>query len=33
LVSRFPQIVEMDVNPLMADGTSFWAVDGRVEVE
>jgi acyl-CoA synthetase (NDP forming) len=32
LVTRFPEVREMDVNPLMVNGSSMWAVDGRVEV-
>jgi hypothetical protein len=32
LVTRFPEVQEMDVNPLMVNGSAMWAVDGRVEV-
>jgi acetyltransferase len=32
LVTRFPEVKEMDVNPLMVNGSAMWAVDGRVEV-
>lgn len=33
LVHRFPQIREMDVNPLLATGSELWAVDARIEID
>jgi acetyltransferase len=33
LVHRFPEIREMDVNPLLATGAELWAVDARIEID
>jgi acetyltransferase len=30
LVHRFPEIAELDVNPLCVRGSELWAVDGRI---
>lgn len=32
LVQRFPQIKELDINPLIGSGRELWAVDGRIEI-